>query len=369
MAQIKEIFERLDFKVEVDNQSFSVTVPTFRTTKDISCKADLIEEIGRMIGYDNIESSSPLLPVRPIRLSNAKAFQRKIEDFLVYEAKALQVMTYPLTGKDFLEKAIWPDLNENLALVNALSVDHDRMRPSLIPAAIEVAAQNQKNFDSFTFFEIGRSYQNFDKEKNQLLIGLYSKSETRFVELENILEKLFSHLNVPYNFAPRSEKFSNPLLPRNWSGVHPHEYLNIQIMGKFLGLINTVHPIVLKNYKMKGFLTLAVIDISELDVREMKDKTKYQSLSKFPGSSCDFSVVMDKDAPAASVLTAISQLKAKEIKSKSIVDVFFMNETQKAVTIRTEFEDSEKTLAPETIKDLESKLIQIIEKAGFSLRV
>jgi phenylalanyl-tRNA synthetase beta chain len=77
---------------------------------------------------------------------------------------------------------------------------------------------------------------------------------------------------------------------------------------------------------------------------------------------------MNKDLPAASVITALSSLKQKEIKSRAIVDIFMMNETQKAVSIRTVFEDSEKTLAAETIKELEQKIVQTLEKSGFPLR-
>jgi phenylalanyl-tRNA synthetase beta chain len=197
---------------------------------------------------------------------------------------------------------------------------------------------------------------------------MYSKEKTRFLELENVVEKLLNTLIINYLFTPKNEKFQNTVLPADWNGMHPHEYINIQIMGKFTGVINTVHPLVLKNFKMKGFLTLAVIDITDLESKEMKDKTKYQPIPKFPSSSSDFTVVMSKDAPAASVITALNSLKQKEIKSKSIVDIFSMNDSQKAVSIRTVFEDSEKTLAAETIKELEQKIVQVLEKAGFPLR-
>lgn len=365
---VRDIFERLDFKVEEKNNNFAVTVPSYRTTKDIYCKADLVEEIGRMIGYDNITPVSPMLPVKPVRLSQIKQFHRKIQDFMVFNGKALQVMTYPLTGKDLLTRSMWPVTNENLVLVNALSVEHDRMRPSLVPSALEMASQNQKHYDSFAFYEIGRSYLDYEKERSHLLIGVYSKDSTRFVELENMVEKLLSTLNINFTFASKNEKFQNPVLPGNWSGIHPHEYLNIQIMGKFMGALTTVHPLVLKNFKMKGHLSFAVIDITDLESREMKDKTKYHSIAKFPSSSCDFTVVMDKNALSASVITALSALKEKEIKSKAIIDVFEMNESQKAVSIRTVFENPEQTLSPETIKDLERKIVQTLEKAGFPLR-
>lgn len=365
---IRGIFERLDFKVAEKNNVYSVTIPTYRTTKDIYCKADLVEEIGRMIGYDNITPVSPMLPVKPVRLSTTKQFHRKIQDFLVNQGKSLQVMTYPLTGKDLLTTAMWPVMNDHLVLVNALSVEQDRMRPSLIPLAMEMAAQNQKNFDAFSFFELGRSYLEFEKERSQLLIGFYSKENSRFVELENVVEKLLASLNISFNFAPKNDKFVNPLIPKEWAGIHPHEYLNIQIMGKFTGAMTTVHPLVMKNFKMKGHLTLAVIDLTDLEAREMKDKTKYAPIAKFPSSSCDFTVVMNKDLPAASAITALGSLKNKEIKSKAIVDIFVMNETQKAVSIRTVFEDSEKTLTPEVIKTLEGQIVQTLEKAGFPLR-
>jgi phenylalanyl-tRNA synthetase beta chain len=368
VSEIMGIFERLDFKVQENQGAFNVTIPTFRTTKDISVKADLIEEIGRMIGYDNITPVSPMLPVKPIRLSATKQFHRKIQDFLVQNGKALQVMTYPLTGKELLEKAHWLEKNDHLVLVNSLSVDHDRMRPSLIPSALEMVSQNQKHFDRFAFFELGRSYLDFGKERSQLLIGLYSKDESRFVELENMLEKLLASLNISFNFAPKNEKFSNPVLPAAWLGLHPHEFLNIQVMGKFMGGVTTVHPMIMRSFKMKGQLTLALLDITDLEGREQKDKIKYSPIARYPSSSCDFTVVTDISTPAAMVLSVLHSLKQKEFKSKSILDVFVMNETQKAVSIRTVFEDLDKTLSAETIKDLEQKIVQVLEKAGFPLR-
>jgi phenylalanyl-tRNA synthetase beta chain len=242
------------------------------------------------------------------------------------------------------------------------------MRPSIIPSAIEISSQNQKNFDAFAFYELGRSYLDFEKERSQLVIGFYSKEETRFLELVNTVEKLFSTLNVSASLSPKNDKFPNPVIPTNWAGVHPHEFLNIQVMGKFTGALTTIHPLVLKNFKMKGFLSLAVIDITDIEGRDSKDKTKYSPLSKFPSSSFDLTVVMDKHAPAAAVITALNSIKQKELKSKSVVDVFVMNDSQKAVTIRTVFEDSEKTLSSEMIKELEQKIVQTLEKSGFPLK-
>ncbi len=367
-STVKDIFERLDFKVKESGDTYTITVPSYRTTKDISCKADLVEEIGRMIGYDNITPVSPLLPVKPVRLSAAKQFHRKLQDFLVQQGQALQVMTYPMVGKDLLQKALWPVGNEHLVLVNALSVEQDRMRPSIIPSAIELASHNQKHYDAFSFFELGRSYLDYEKERSQILIGMYAKEETPFLKLENLTEKLLNGLNVNFAFTGRNDKFPNPVAPADWAGAHPHEYLNIQIMGKFAGAITTVHPLVLKNFRMKGFLSLAVVDITDIESKEIKEKFKFKPLSKFPSASFDFTVLTSADTPAASVLAALNSLKLRELKSKAIVDIYKIDDSQKTVSIRTVFEDPEKTLTSETIKDLEQKIIQVLDKSGFSIR-
>ena len=368
VERVTDIFTRLDFKVKNNNNIYDVTIPTYRTTKDIYCKADLIEEIGRMIGYDNITPVSPLMSVRPIRLSQTKIFHRKIQDFLVQEAKTLEIMTYPLTGEELLKKTYWTDFSEKMILVNALSQDADRMRPSIIPSAINMAAHNSKNFSSFGFFEIGRSYPDYEKEKSQLVIGLYSKEETRFTELLNHVEKLMAHLNINYTFSGKNPKFKSAVVDQEWKGLHPHEFVNIQIMGKFAGMCTTVNPIVLKNFKMKGYLSLAVIDMTDIESKEMKDKTKYHPIPKYPSSSFDFTVVASHDVPAGEVLASLNSVKMKELKQKSVKDVFVMNEKEKAVTLRAIFESETETLSAEFLKNAESQMIQALDSKGFKLR-
>lgn len=368
VERVTDIFTRLDFKVKNTNNVYDVTIPTYRTTKDIYCKADLIEEIGRMIGYDNITPVSPLMSVRPIRLSQTKIFHRKIQDFLVQEAKALELMTYPLLGEDLLTKAAWSDFSDKMVLVNALSTDADRMRPSIIPSAINLAANNSKNYGSFSFFELGRSYPDYEKEKSQLVIGLYSKEESRFTELLNHVEKLMAHLNIGYNFTGKNPKFKSAVIDQEWKGLHPHEFVNIQIMGKFAGMCTTINPIVLKNFKMKGFLSLAVIDLTDIESKEMKDKTKYQPISKFPSSSFDFTVVASQKTPAGDVLASLSSVKMKEMKHKSVKDIFVMNENEKAVTLHVVFESESETLGADFLKNAERQLIQTLDSKGFKLR-
>jgi phenylalanyl-tRNA synthetase beta chain len=364
--KLNSIFKHLDFGIEQmpteKGEELKLTIPTYRTTKDIENEADIIEEVGRMIGYDNITPVSPMTEIKTTRLSSAKIMTRKIQDFMSLQGQSLEIMTYPLIGSKLLEKARWPGMNEELVLVNALSKDADRMRPSLVPHALQTASINSKNYESFSFFEIGRSYlpddKNFSSERHQVVIGMFDKKETPFLKLINVTEKLLNYLSIPYNLQADSGKFSNPIIDKEWSGCHPHEYLNIRIMGKFHGVMTSIHPLMLRNFKTKGHFAVAVIDLTDFQDREQKDKTKYTPIPKFPVSTFDCTVLVPKGEPAAGVLEGLKKVKLKELTDKKIVDVFDLNEKENAVTIKVTFEDPSKTLDHDFIKNAEDMVVK-----------
>lgn len=371
-AEIADILQGLDFDIKIDGRIFSVEVPTYRATKDIEYDVDIIEEIGRIVGYDNIVPVPPTDKIAPVRLSPTKQIHRKIQDFLVFNAGLLETMTYPMLGEKQLEKSKINRLNEKLVLVNAISKDHDRMRPSLIPSMLEVGAQNCKNYDKFGCFEIGREYDfdetSFAKERNCLGILLFGKKESRFMELVNILERLLRNLNVSAQIGAHDDKFPSGALPKNWAGLHPTEAADIKIMGKNLGFATTVHPILAKDYKIKGHLSMAIIDISPFENILPKDKVKYSPLPKFPGSVLDYTVVADQKTFAVQILSAVEKLKVQNIVKTSVIDIFDLDE-KKAVTLRTEFLDKESTLSPKFLEDAQKQILEGLEKAGFPLRV
>lgn len=372
-TQIIDILESLDFGVDKQEQKLIVTVPSYRATKDIEYEDDLIEEVGRIIGYDNIVPVSPKNVTETVRLSEAKLMQRRIQDFMIFNGRALEVMTYPMVGEKLLEQASWPVKNDKLELVNALSHELSRMRPSMVPSLLEKAALNQKNFSSFRLFEMSRSYLElegdaYSQDRYQLGVVFYDKAESPYMDLLNVMEPLMSYLNLSAQFEEMNEKFPNPLVPGDWPGLHPHEYLNIKVMGKSCGFVTTIHPLVTRQFKIKGNVSLAIFDITDFMDRRLKDKTKYEPLPKFPGADFDCTVVADSNVPVGDILLILKRLKVKEVEGAKVVDVFKMSEEQKAVTLRTTFLDREKTLSPETLKDAEEKVVLALEKGGYPLK-
>jgi len=371
-GEIVRILKALDFKVEQEAEGLSVTVPSYRSTKDVECDADIIEEIGRVIGYDNITPESPLNITSAVRLSEAKLKTRKIQDYMAGRAGALEIMTYPMVGDKLLDQAFWPVKNESLVLVNAMSPESDRMRPSLIPSLLASAALNQKNYSSFRMFELGRSYledpKTFSAERHQLGVVFFDKKKSPFMEVADALEELMNTLSLSFKMVPGTNERNN-LYPANWPGIHPYETMDIQIMGRSMGYIGTVHPLVCRNFKIKGNLVIAVLDLTDFQDHRMKDKTKYQPLDRFPSSQFDCTVVASAHTPAEEILNTLKSMKMKELDWVKVADVFVMSEEQKAVTLRMSFKDSEKTLSGEFIKEAEDRVIRTLDAGGFPLKM
>jgi len=372
--RITGILEALDFGVKADGDKLIVEVPSYRATKDIEYEDDIIEEIGRIIGYDNITPVSPVNQIETTRLSEAKQMQRKIQDFMVFNGRALEVMTYPMVGKKLLDQASWPVKNEKLTLVNALSPELSLMRPSIVPSLLEKAAQNQKHFSSFRLFEMGRSYEEIDgeeysRDRYQLGVVFFDKKDSPFMDLLNVMRPLMSCLNLKAHFVPAEDKFPNPLIPAEWTGIHPHEYLDIKVMGKTCGCVNTVHPILARQFKIKGNVTVAIFDITGFMDQVIKDKTKYKALSRFPSSDFDCTVIADTHTPVGDILKVMNKLQIKEAESVKIADIFKMSDEQKAVTVRTTFLNPEKTLTPEILREAEDKVVATLKKGGFPLKM
>ncbi len=366
------ILEKLEFKITRNGDILTVGVPSFRATKDIDCDAAIIEEIGRIIGYDNITPVSPQKVILPISLNAKKKLHRKIEDFLVLNGSALQVLTNPMVGEALLKKADWHTLNEELVLVNALSKDHDRMRPSMIPSILESSALNSKTFDKFSLFELGRSYlpdsKNFSTDNDQVIIALYDRSASRYLELVNIVEKLGNYLNLSAQITAANTKFPSLVVDREWKGLHPNENLDIKVMGKNCGTITTIHPTVLKSFKIKGNLAVAVLDLNSFQDRELKDKVAYKPLPKFPSSTFDCSVIADPKEPVATIVDLFKKAKISNMESIKVVDVFTLDNDKKSVTLRATFIDPEKTLSHEFLEEAKNNIVKTLDKAGFPLK-
>lgn len=356
-----------------------VHVPTWRSTKDIECEADIAEEVGRIIGYDSITPESPFQGIAALRLSPAKTMFRRAQDYMVLRGRALEVMTYPLVGRALLEKAAWPALNENLVLANALTPAHDRMRPGMIPSLLEAAAENNKEHSAFRIFECGRAYadlggEDYSREHHQIGIVFQELHANPFIPLADTVENLLPYLGLRGNLIPGDSARQHPLIPAAWPGTHPHEFLDIVIGKTSEGAVVSIHPQIARAFKLKGKTALAVIDLTNLtdlggrSGAPAADRAPFIPPDRFPGSDFDLTVVMPSRTHAAEAVEAVRGMGKKEIRSVGVLDVFPLEEERKALTLHIEFRDSEHTLDAGFIKKTEGEIIAVLDGAGYPLR-
>jgi phenylalanyl-tRNA synthetase beta chain len=365
------ILTSLGFQVKNTNGNLEVTVPSYRATKDVEFESDIIEEIGRIVGYDNIKSTSPKLDVLPQGLTNHRQLHQKLKNFMVYNSRALEVQTYPLVGLKLYKNASWP-VEDMIKIKNSLSKDCDYMRTSLIPNFLELAGKNAKNFSNYRCFEIGRAYKadkkKFSSEDNHLIIGFYSQEKTPFMELANSVEELLQECDLPAQVVTKNSKFNDNLLPKDWKGTHPYEFLHIRIMGKMKGVITSIHPQVLKSFKVKGHLSLAIIDLSSFENMEQKTKISYSPLQKYPGSTFDCTVMAKADDPLESILASVKKNSVKYLTTLKVVDVYKLNEEEKTVTLRAHFLNPEATLKSEELSLGQESIVGALAKKGHPLK-
>ena len=330
-----------------------------------------------MIGYDHIQPISPKLDVAPTKLAPTQDLHRKIRDFMVLHGKSFEIMTYPMIGEKHLQKCGWPRTGEDdekggIRILNSLSSDAELMRPSMVPSFLEAASVNVKHYDEFRFFELGRVYhrdsKNFANESSQLAVCFYGRHKNPFMDLVNCFDHLIEALNLPSDLITHHPKFKSEVVDESWHGLHPFEFYNVRLMGKMKGSIFSFHPLLLRHYKIKGHLAMAILDLTQVEAKPLKDKVKYQPLPKFPGSSFDWTVLAEQRPPVEDIFQALKKIKIKELSEVSVVDVFPLSDEQKAVTLRAFFQDPETTLSGEFISQAQDQLVHGLENAGFPLK-
>ncbi len=374
--EVKGLLEGLGCLIKEDSQQkWHVTIPSFRAGKDLSLEADLVEEVGRSLGYDSITPCSPLVSTQVTKLSPLKKWHRKLADFFVLHGDAQEITTYPLVGDSLYQQALWEDHYAPLRLVNALSQDHAFMRTSLVPSHLDCVIQNKKHRSSFRLFEIGRAYfpdaKNYFREEQFLMVTVADEHQSPFKSLVDLMDDCFSFLGVKSDWVlDDGKKSKEGGLPSHqfWKGTHPHEFFQMRVMGKMVGQVASLHPHFLRRLKVGGSVAFACLSLSFLESLPTKDKRQFKILPKFPASTFDCTVVCPQVTSIADVMKVCKSIHFKELQSYHVVDIFPWQQEKKTVTLQFVFQDAEKTLTSDSLKTFQDHIIATLHKGGFPLK-
>ena len=352
----------LGFAATVDNDNFDVSVPSWRATKDVTIKADIIEEITRIYGYDNFDIHTTRSPLYPVRPTVEKTVEDKIKDLLVKRYSLHELHSYVWAYYDEL-KALGIDVEGEIKLSNATNPNIETIRKSIIPTQLCQVKQNTSFAPDFGIFEIGRVVEGVDNnnlcvEKKKLAITLYSRLRQMpmlYFDLRDILEVMADDLkHKKLTFAKKEAEHSYQ---------HPRNLNTVYCDGVEIGEIGIAHPVVSKKIDKKASIVYAEIDV-EAFAAIKNASIQYEEPSKFPSIDIDLSFVSDKFAPIAK---AIENAKCKLIKNVEVTDVY-EDENSKSITTRITFADPEKTLTREEVQGVSDSIVAELKANGIELK-
>lgn len=359
---IVHTLEALGFTVKRDGDNFSVTVPSWRATKDVTIKADIIEEITRVYGYDNFAVHTAAAPLYPVRPETEKTVEDRIKDILVKRFSLHEVHSYIWAYYDEY-KALGLAVEDNVKLLNATNPNIETLRRSMIPTQLCQVRGNTAFAPSFGIFEIGRTVDGLDengmcREYKKLAITLFSKTdstETLYLSLRDMLAVLALDIkHKPLSFA--AEKAAHDY-------QHPRNLNTVLCDGVALGELGVVHPTVAKKIDKKAAIVYAEIDVRAFS--EIADAgIVYREPSRFPGMEVDLSFVSETYAPIGA---AVEAANCPWIQDVDVVDTY-RDESGKSITVRLTFSHPERTLTREEVTAVVDKLIEALKAKGISLK-
>jgi phenylalanyl-tRNA synthetase beta chain len=355
----------LGFKVELENDNFSVVVPSWRATKDVTIKADIIEEITRIYGYDNFDVNTTRSPLYPVRMTDVKNNEEKIKDILVKRYNLHELHSYVWAYNDEL-KALGIPVEENIKLANATNPNIETIRNSIIPTQLCQVKSNTSFAPDFGIFEIGRVVNGLDEnnlciENKNLAITLFSKTKdlrTLYFELRDILAVITDDL--------KHKALSFEVAQPTHSYEHPVNLNQIMLDGKKIGTIGIVHPEVGKKIDKKAGIVFAEVDVNAFS--EAKDAgIVYEEPSKFPPIDYDLSLEIPEGTFFDKLTSCWTNEGGNILKNTKIVDTYD-TDTVHSITVRFEFSSSERTLSSNEVQAIMDKVIANLNNIGVKLR-
>ena len=359
---ITETLKALGFGVTAEEGEFKVSVPSWRATKDVTMKADIIEEITRIYGYDNFDINTAAVPLYPVRAAVEKSDEDRIKDILVKRYSMHELHSYIWAYYDEY-KDLGIEIEKNVELVNATNPNIKTIRSSIVPTQLCQVKSNVGFEPDFAVFEIGRVLEGFKAdglcdEHKKLCITLYSKTkdlETIYFELRDILAVIADDL--------KHEALSFNKKEATHSYQHPKNLNEIILGGKVIGEIGIANSAVAKKIDKKANIVYAEIDMSAFAATE-NASIKYKENSKFPEIEIDLSFITNTYAPIAK---AIENASCSLIKDVSVVDTY-QDESGKSITIRLIFSHPERTLTKEEVIDIVKGITLELANEGINLK-
>ena len=360
---VLDIFRRLGFEYSDNGANAIVCVPKRRL--DISIKEDLIEEVGRIYGVNNIEGRLPILPVKPGTFDvKTRNLRNKLVDLGLNET-----LSYVLVN-DKEAKCFTKDDSEIIKLLDPMTEERNTLRCSIATSLYKIYEYNKAHFNKdVSIFEIGKTFkkngQDYIEEKKlavlmtgEFLLGVNNEKQVDFYVIKGIAEELLDYLG----YASRYSFVVNDLIPDSF---HPGKSAAISVNNDIVGFLGRVHPT-----KCKEEVYVMEINLSKLLDKKV-GKMKYKEISKYPSVKKDLAVVVEKQVSAGDIAGYIKKAAGSLLLNTKVFDIYVgenLGEGKKSIAFKLELGAADRTLTDEEINNVLNKVIENLEKQGFIIR-
>lgn len=365
--RIVAILDKLEFgieqSVEDDSIIYMIRIPSFRATKDIKIVEDIVEEVGRYIGYDTLPRVMPALQLRSHDLHATNA-TRAIKQFLSYGLQMRELYGYSFFDESVLKELAWQPIH-SIEIKNPISENYTRMVTTLQPHMLKAIAENSITHSRLRFYEWARVWHMRDEEivEQKSLSGVfYDAVQTfGFYDGKALLSRLFDQWGM--NITWKS------IQDNDYSWLSLHERAGLFHEDVRIGTAGMVDHATVKKLSSAD----AAIFIFELDadylIKYKKHAIRFEPLSKYPLIRRDVSIMILVSAQADTLVGVIKSVD-KRIVNVQLVDFFSRPEwkDQKAMTFHVEIEDKEKTMTSEEVEVIWNRVITQLQQQGATIR-
>jgi len=359
VAEVRRILESLEFGVtELRPGILSVTVPSWRATKDVDMKDDLLEEVGRMIGYDSIAPRTPLVASTPPPGNPERTFHRKVRNMVVAQGFT-EVFNYSFLSEDMARRFGF-DPAAHLRVANPIASGQTLMRASLLPGVWKNLADTSKHRRTFRLFEIGREIHPragaLPEEAPHLMAAMFAREgdgSAGLFELKRLAECL----------APLCE--AQPAIARVYE--HPERSAIVLARNVRLGRLFELHP----RLGVEGRAAVLDLSLVALDTVQRRE-VQVKPLRRFPESAFDLSVIAPLREPVGHIQKLIVQSAGPDL-----IEIEFVRQytgaplagDRKSVSYRLTVGAADRTLPAEEVSAIRACVIEALQAAGYQLRI
>ena len=371
LNDVVDTLTRLGFEVEILDlvkEEIKVSVPSFRGTKDVSIKEDLVEEIFRMYGYDNIKSAPMEMPLQPVDQIPTHTKEYEIKYALASIFNLNEVHSYVWNYEDY-NKSVGIEQNSVVRLLDSSHSGQSGIRSSLAPTIIKFADENKNKLDNFGIFEIGRVWDSLDEnnlavEKKKLAVVLASESDSEkelYFRLKEIVEYIANHImHIKVDYLGKTE---NKI-------YHPINSCAISCGDVVVGEMGVMHPVIVKNIDKRKAMAVLELDVEKMLECE-KVQFKVKQTSKFQSVSLDFNFVAPNSMKYGEIEKALNEFRASYLLEHSLKDIYINNEVlagKISYTINFIVTPKDRTLEASDIEKFSTRLIDHMGRIGVELR-